>query len=441
MKLKPYPKYKSSGVKWIGDIPEHWGVKKLKYICSEAAVYGANINSEEYTLDGMRFLRTTDITDEGELIPEENAVHVSPESVKGYVLDNGDILFSRSGTLGRCLLFDKDRLGECAYAGYLVKFKVDKENLPAFVYYFSKSKNFGSWMSMIVIESTIGNINGQKYANMTLPIPSPDAQKKMILFLDKEISQIENLIEKYKELIDLLKEKRTALISQVVTKGLNPNVKMKDSGIEWVGEVPEHWGVKRLKRIFNIYNGSTPKSTDPVNWDGDIVWITPDDLGSLNSKYIEDSARNITEVGYKSCGTTLAPKSSIIISTRAPIGHLGIANTTLCTNQGCRSLVPKSRANSSYFYYLLIRAKSKLNSEGQGATFMELSKGKLGMIFLCNPSLEEQKQISDYLNSETSRIDTLIEKINKHIELLKEHKTSLISHVVTGKVDVIGVVE
>lgn len=193
LKLKTYSKYKDSGIEWIDKIPTSWETKKLKYICTKSAVYGANINSEEYTLDGIRFLRTTDVTDEGELIPEQNAVYVSPELVKEYILDNGDILFSRSGTLGRCLLFNKDKFGECAYAGYLVKFKVDKENLPAFVYYFSKSKNFGFWMSMIVIESTIGNINGQKYANMVLPIPSLDEQKEMILFLAKETSQIERV--------------------------------------------------------------------------------------------------------------------------------------------------------------------------------------------------------------------------------------------------------
>jgi len=263
MKLKPYPKYKPSSVKWIGDIPDHWEVKKLKYICSESSVYGANIKSEEYILDGMRFLRTTDITDEGELISEENAVYVSSESAKGYILDNGDILFSRSGTLGRCLLFNKDRFGECAYAGYLVKFKVDKENLPAFAYYFSKSKNFGAWMSMVAVESTIGNINGQKYANMTLPIPSPGTQKKMILFLDKETSQINNLIKKYEKLIDLLKEKRTALISQVVTKGLNLNVKMKDSGIEWIGEIPEHWEARKLEYLTtNLDSMRVPISSE-----------------------------------------------------------------------------------------------------------------------------------------------------------------------------------
>jgi len=423
MKLKPYPKYKPSGVKWIGDIPGHWEAKKLKYLTTN--------------LDSMRVPISSENRVNGE-IPYYGATGII-DYVNSYIFDEKLLLIGEDGAPFfekykdvAFIINGKSWVNNHAHV-LRVKDTIKSElimhqlNITDYKFY--------------IKGSTRDKLNQDELSKILIIGPLPEEQQQIAKYLDKETSQINSLIKKYQKLIDLLKEKRTALISQVVTKGLNPNVKMKDSGIEWVGEVPEHWGVKRLKRIFNIYNGSTPKSTDPVNWDGDIVWITPDDLGSLNGKYIEDSARNITEVGYKSCGTTLAPKSSIIISTRAPIGHLGIANTTLCTNQGCRSLVPKSRANSSYFYYLLIRAKSKLNSEGQGATFMELSKGKLGMIFLCNPSLEEQKQISDYLNSETSKIDALIEKINKQVKLLRELKTSLISHVVTGKVDVRGVVE
>lgn len=219
---------------------------------------------------------------------------------------------------------------------------------------------------------------------------------------------------------------------------MKPYPKYKDSGIEWIGEIPEGWKVNMLKRIFKIINGSTPRSTESENWDGDIVWITPEDLGSIDGKYIKESARKITDIGYKSCGTTLAQKESIILSTRAPIGHLGIADTDLCTNQGCRSLIQKHKISPLYFYYLIIRSKSKLQSEGQGATFMELSKDKLGSIFFCEPPLEEQIQIASYLDQETQKIDLLIGKINKQIELLNEYKISLISHAVTGKIDVRG---
>ncbi|MGH8480073.1 MAG: restriction endonuclease subunit S, partial [Gammaproteobacteria bacterium] len=113
----------------------------------------------------------------------------------------------------------------------------------------------------------------------------------------------------------------------------------KDSGVEWLGEIPADWEVKRLKRAFRVVNGSTPASGEPAYWDGEIPWVTPEDLGDLNCATIVATSRNITEAGYRSCGTTLVPAGSLILSTRAPIGHLALAGVDLCTNQGCRSLV------------------------------------------------------------------------------------------------------
>jgi type I restriction enzyme S subunit len=112
----------------------------------------------------------------------------------------------------------------------------------------------------------------------------------------------------------------------------------KDSGVDWIGEIPEHWSMRKLKYLSEIVNGSTPKSGVSEYWDGDLVWITPNDLGRLNGNKISDSLKKITELGLNSCGTTLTPKGSIILSTRAPIGHISITETETCTNQGCKTI-------------------------------------------------------------------------------------------------------
>jgi type I restriction enzyme, S subunit len=122
-------------------------------------------------------------------------------------------------------------------------------------------------------------------------------------------------------------------------KKYKPYQAYKSSGVEWIGEIPEGWEVRKLKRQFRIINGATPSSGIESYWDGDIIWITPDDIGKLSSIYITNSARKITKKGYESCGTTLTPPDSIIISTRAPIGYLGLSKAPTCTNQGCRTLV------------------------------------------------------------------------------------------------------
>ena len=143
----------------------------------------------------------------------------------------------------------------------------------------------------------------------------------------------------------------------------------KDSGGEWIGDIPDHWSANPLKRAFKIEGGSTP-TPDEVNWDGDIAWVTPADLSGLSSLFLDASKRTITATGLASCGTTLLPAGSLILSTRAPIGSLAIALIRVCTNQGCKGLVPNADASSAYFAYVLLTAKAELNNRGKGTTFL-----------------------------------------------------------------------
>jgi type I restriction enzyme S subunit len=209
----------------------------------------------------------------------------------------------------------------------------------------------------------------------------------------------------------------------------------KDSGLEWLEEIPVHWEAKRLKRLFKVVNGSTPRSEEPSYWDGDIPWVTPDDLGELTSRELLEPRRYITEDGYRSCGTSMVPSGSLVLSTRAPIGHLAIAEVNLCTNQGCRSLVFRKDHNRYFFYYLLFAAHSELESWGQGSTFKELAKSKLEYISLVDLPLHEQLAIVSFLDRETAKIDTLISKRERLIELLQEKRTALINQAVTKGLD------
>ncbi len=205
-----------SRVEWLGDVPSHWTVARLKQVCRESALYGANESAESYADDGVRFLRTTDIDDNGGL-RTEGAVYLDRALVGEYILKNGDLLISRSGTLGRSFIYDAQRHGECAYAGYLVRFVLDRDMEPRFAFYFTKSRHFADWLSVSVIQSTIGNVNGQKYANMPLPVPPLDEQRGIVAYLNRETSRLGELIGKVREHIGALREHRTALISAAVT--------------------------------------------------------------------------------------------------------------------------------------------------------------------------------------------------------------------------------
>jgi type I restriction enzyme S subunit len=206
----------------------------------------------------------------------------------------------------------------------------------------------------------------------------------------------------------------------------------KPSGVEWLAEVPEHWEVLALKRRFRIINGGTPSSAEQAYWDGDIIWLTPDDLGKNERKRIEKSRRQISKEGLDNCGARLVPKCSIVISTRAPIGHVALADVESCTNQGCRSLVPEGKdVCSDFFFYSLIASKPVLQATGKGTTFMELSAGALGSHLVSIPPPREQRAIADFLDAETTKLDALVAKRWELIERLKEKRSALISRTVT----------
>ena len=206
----------------------------------------------------------------------------------------------------------------------------------------------------------------------------------------------------------------------------------KDSGVEWLGEVPEHWSTLPIKKVSKIFNGATPKSGESTYWNGNISWITPADLGKTNSPYISIGARNISLVGYESCGASLVPVGTIVLSSRAPIGTLGIADKELCTNQGCKSLVVNKLFYNKFLYYVLLSSTEQLNLLGKGTTFLELSSDELGAYNIGTPSsLAEQQTIASFLDYETGKIDKLIKKQEELIALLEEKQQVVISHAVT----------
>ncbi|HSO81162.1 restriction endonuclease subunit S [Thiocapsa sp.] len=211
-----------------------------------------------------------------------------------------------------------------------------------------------------------------------------------------------------------------------------PYPQYKPSAVEWLGDVPEHWEALPLKRRHRVVNGGTPSSSEDRYWEGRINWITPEDLGRNGSKRIGGSQRTLSEEGLSNCGAQLVPADSIVLSTRAPIGHVAITERESCTNQGCRALVSVDRrVSSDYFYYSLTASRPVLQAAGKGTTFMELSAGLLGLHEVLFPPLNEQRAIADFLDRETAKIDTLVAKKRTLIERLKEKRSALISRTVT----------
>lgn len=210
--------------------------------------------------------------------------------------------------------------------------------------------------------------------------------------------------------------------------------KYKDSGIAWIGEIPEHWEVIKTKNVFNIISGATPKTDNIAYWDGEITWITPADY-KTEDIIIKSGKRNITTEGLNSCGTSIVPQGSIIFSKRAPIGLVAINAVPLCTNQGCISCIPKPYVNTKYFYYLMSVLTEWFELFGSGTTFKELSTNNFANFSLSQPSFTEQQSIATYLDQKCGEIDELITLQEEMITKLQSYKQSVITEAVTKGLD------
>ncbi len=418
----------------------------LKYMCSRFAEYGANEPSENYVDFGVRFLRTTDITEMGELTPLEEGVYLPERNVADYLLQTGDLLVSRSGTIGRSFLYDGQRHGRCAYAGYLVRFRPSVETHPRFLFYFTKTADFLHQIAESSIQTTIMNFNGQKFANMLVPALPLAQQDAIVSFLDRKTADIDALIGKKERLIERLQEKRQALITQAVTKGLDPSVPMKDSGVEWLGRIPASWTVLPLRRLLRgIEQGWSPESEDRLADEGEWAVLK---LSAISKGRFRPDEQKALPSGTKPERRYEVHAGDLLLTR---------ANTPLLVGDACcvgttppRLMLPDliyrlsvrgELASPAYLARYLLsvagRAQVMADARGSSMTMAKVSGSHIRSWLVTLPSsLEEQAMIVRVLEERCSAIDDLHRKLSVHIEKLREYRQALITAAVTGKIDV-----
>lgn len=276
--------------------------------------------------------------------------------------------------------------------------------------------------------------NGTK--NLRIALPPLQTQKKIADFLDRKMAQIDGLIEKKRQLIAKLKEKRLAVITQAVTCGLNPDAPLKDSGIEWLGQVPEHWITWKLTHAFGVIgSGTTPKSDSQEYYDGKHPWVTTSELRETVIKKTKNGLTKEALDNYSALKTY--PKGAILFAMYgATIGRLGILGIPATVNQACCVFTDPERIEPKFLYYWLLMRKRILIMLSQGGGQPNLSKDDLKQIRIPSPTIHEQKEICSYLDLETPKIDILIELIGENISKLTEYRTALITAAVTGQLEV-----
>ena len=277
-----------------------------------------------------------------------------------------------------------------------------------------------------------------RFAAITIPVPSRFEQGTIVAFVRSWDRRITRLIRAKRRQIELLNEQKQAIIHQAVTRGLDPAVPLKPSGVDWLGDVPAHWDIRKLKFVAEeIVGGSTPSTGAPEYWDGDIVWVTPQDVSA--SATLVDSKRHITQRGLEACSSTLMPAGTIVVTSRAPVGNVAFAAIPLTTNQGCKAIIPeRSRLDQRYAFRLLQVLKPELQSLAKGTTFTEISTTQIANVKVPVPPVDEQRSLVAVIASETQLTDQSIGLAEREIDLIREYRTRLIADVVTGKLDVRG---
>jgi type I restriction enzyme S subunit len=433
--MEPYTEYKDSGVEWIGEIPEHWDVRRSKYVYQERN--DRSINGSENLLSVSEYYGIKprlEVMEEGEFVTRA-------KTLEGYKKCKPDDLVMN------IMLAWKRGLGVTAYDGIVspsyAVFKPMIENDARYLHYLLRTDKYITEFkchSTGIIDSRL-RLYPDEFLRINIILPPLSDQKAIATFLDRETSRIDALVEKKQQFIELLEERRSALISHAVTRGLDPDVPMKDSGIEWIGEIPEHWDVRKTSRSFKIIGSGTTPYSDTLEYydNGDIPWIL---TGDLNDTILKNTSKKITNSALVNHSSLkLYNKNTLIIAMYgATIGKVSLIDFQGCTNQACCALNKSDYFIQRFVYYWFLTNRNNIIRLSYGGGQPNISQEIIKSLKIQSPPLQEQQAIANYLDRETSQIDNLIEKTKQSIEYLKEYRTALISSAVTGKIDVRGTV-
>ncbi len=432
MSFPRYSEYKDSGVEWPGEVPEHWDVKRLKHILRlltektdrrENAVALENIESWS-----GRFIQT-ETTFEGE----------------GVAFEQGDILFGKLRPyLAKVYLAETS--GEAV--GDFHVMRPTKNTVGRYAQYQILNREFIAIVDGSTFGAKMPRASWDFMGGMVLAAPPIPEQQTIAAFLDRETAKIDALIAEQQRLIELLKEKRQAVISHAVTKGLNPDAPMKDSGIEWLGEVPEHWAIKRLKHIKALSPnsfvdgpfGSNLKSEHFID-DGNVYVIEsnfatqgrlePSELKTIASEHFETIRRSETKDGdiiIAKIGAQFG-KATILPEIDKPAVVSGNSMKLTVENAVCQTLW-------AYWQLFNLKANGEIDLLVNGSAQPALSLGAMNELVFLLPPLDEQEKITSFLQNQTTKLDDLTAEAQTAITLLQERRTALISAAVTGKIDV-----
>jgi len=421
---------KESGIDWIGQIPEEWESGKVKYFSKISAGATPDRNNLLFWNGDINWMSSGEVNQEIVKYTAETITNLALKNSSTKLLPIGTVMLAMNGqgkTKGTVAILAIETASNQSLASFIV----DGNRLNnQYLYYFFKAGY--SYIRGLKGEDRDG-LNLQLVSNITVPLFDIKEQQKIADFLDKKTTQLDKAKALLEEQIQKLKDYRSSLIYETVTKGLDKTVPMKDSGIDWIGQVPEGWGVKAIKYIFDeIGSGSTPKSDNEIFYDGDINWIQSGDLYQTDT--VTSVSKTISYQGFKSTSALkiYQPPFVALAMYGASVGNVAVSYIDACVNQAVVVMLGASE-KVRFGKYAIEASKSNLIFSAQGGTQPNISQNLIKNWSIPQPKNEEQVQIVDFLDKKTVQIDKLIQIKNQQIDNINKQRQTLIYEYVTGK--------
>ena len=426
MTFPSYPAYKDSGVEWLGEVPEHWELRRL-----------GNFFDERREKVSDKDFPALSVTKNGVVPQLETAAKTDDGDNRKLVRAGDFVINSRSDRKGSSGLADLD--GSVS----LINTVLEPANSVRgrYVHHLLRSTLFQEEYFRFGkgIVADLWSTNYSEMKEIRLAVPTLIEQAAIATFLDRETAKIDALVAEQEKLIELLKEKRQAVISHAVTKGLDPSVPMKDSGVGWLGEVPAHWRTSPLRYCVTFVSGGTPNKSRTDYWDGDVPWASAKDL---KTDELTDTIDHLTDVAISERAASLVHASSTLVVVRGMIlaRHLpvSVAAVTMAINQDLKAIVANVQMSSAFLPWLLKGTQeetlSRLDEAGHGTKALRMEAWTSMLVTV--PPLAEQVAIANWLKGVTDNLQELQRQAGAAVRLLEERRAALISSTVTGQIDV-----
>ena len=446
MTAAKYSAYKPSGLEWLGDVPSHWRIDRLKAsitLCRNG-IWGDEPQGDE---NDIPCVRVADF-DRQKLrveLDEPTIRNVTDKERTGRLLSKGELLLEKSGggenqPVGCVVLYDDARPAVCSnFVARVVP--APGQNSSYWRYVHAAAYAVRLTVGSINQTSGIQNLDQARYFNEYAAFPPHAEQIAIATFLDSETAKIDALVEEQRRLIELLKEKRQAVISQAVTKGLDPNVPMKDSGVEWLGDVPAHWVVMPIRFAARLESGHTPSRSRPDWWENCTVpWFTLADVWQIRqgADVIYETAEMVSELGLANSSVRRLPEGTVMLSRTASVGFSAIMGTEMATTQDFANWVCGEKLLPEFLLCVFRSMPGEFRRLMMGSTHNTIYMPDIQAFRFALPPMAEQREIVERVRKATASFDGLTDEAQRGVDLLQERRSALISAAVTGKIDVRG---